>query len=47
MEQMKLLRIQKYHKINMEEQKQKDVNDWVEKLKEDGQDDFLSRLTFN
>jgi len=34
---------------NMEdkEQKKQDVKDWVEKLKENGQEDFLANLTIN
>ena len=31
----------------MEDEKQKDVNTWIEKLKEKGENDFLAGLTFN
>jgi len=31
----------------MEEQKQNDVDEWIKKLKENGQEDFISGLTFN
>ena len=30
-----------------QEQKRKDVKNWMDKLKEKGEDEFLSRLTIN
>ena len=31
----------------MEKEKQKDINEWVKKLKEKGEEEFLAGLTFN
>ena len=31
----------------MEEEKQKDIEDWIKKLKDKGEDEFLAGLTIN